>query len=350
MTDSSADPAHLIPANAKLRASRRLWRVLFFLSHSHCGPRFAGPLCPPARQRRAGRPHRPRRHRWHVIATDPRALKTLEDLPRTTLVKAVIVAINSPGGTTAGGEELYEALASCAPKSRWSPSSRARRLGRLHDRHRRRPHLCPAALDRRLHRRALPARQCRQAARHHRHRLRQGADRPAQGRAGHQRAAAGGGARLAAGAGRRQLRLVRRYRRRAPRPRRPETLALADGRIVTGRQALEARLIDAIGGEAEAIAWLEASGRSPPILPVVDYYPLPRGAGSIRPISWAGGAHGLWARSPPDRSRLTGWSPFGRLAVPCKVARCRGGAPGGRNDKVRARPKTCRRKSASVPA
>lgn len=35
--------------------------------------------------------------------------------------------------------------------------------------------------------------------------------------------------------------------------------ALADGRVFTGDQALEAGLIDAIGGEAEALAWLEAA-------------------------------------------------------------------------------------------
>ena len=32
MTDTSGDSAHLIPANARLRRSRRLWRVLFFLA------------------------------------------------------------------------------------------------------------------------------------------------------------------------------------------------------------------------------------------------------------------------------------------------------------------------------
>jgi protease-4 len=34
--------------------------------------------------------------------------------------------------------------------------------------------------------------------------------------------------------------------------------ALADGRVYTGRQAVENRLIDRIGGEDQAIAWLEA--------------------------------------------------------------------------------------------
>jgi len=37
-----------------------------------------------------------------------------------------------------------------------------------------------------------------------------------------------------------------------------EVQGLADGRVLTGRQALSARLIDAIGGEAEARAWLAA--------------------------------------------------------------------------------------------
>ncbi len=35
-------------------------------------------------------------------------------------------------------------------------------------------------------------------------------------------------------------------------------LKVTDGRVFTGRQALELKLVDALGGEAEAIAWLEA--------------------------------------------------------------------------------------------
>ncbi len=44
--------------------------------------------------------------------------------------------------------------------------------------------------------------------------------------------------------------------------------ALADGRVLTGRQALAARLIDAIGGEAEARAWLAAEKGVDVALPV----------------------------------------------------------------------------------
>ncbi|MBR0681472.1 signal peptide peptidase SppA [Roseomonas eburnea] len=46
--------------------------------------------------------------------------------------------------------------------------------------------------------------------------------------------------------------------------------ALADGRVFTGRQALEAGLVDAIGGEPEARAWLAAERAVPEGLPVRD--------------------------------------------------------------------------------
>ncbi|EFH12173.1 signal peptide peptidase SppA, 36K type [Pseudoroseomonas cervicalis ATCC 49957] len=48
---------------------------------------------------------------------------------------------------------------------------------------------------------------------------------------------------------------------------------LADGRIYTGRQALELRLIDAIGGEPEARAWLAAEQDIPASTPVRDLDP-----------------------------------------------------------------------------
>ena len=49
-----------------------------------------------------------------------------------------------------------------------------------------------------------------------------------------------------------------------------EARALGDGRVYSGRQALEARLIDAIGAEPEALAWLEAGRGIEPGLPVRD--------------------------------------------------------------------------------
>jgi protease-4 len=57
---------------------------------------------------------------------------------------------------------------------------------------------------------------------------------------------------------------------------RSDVLTLADGRIVTGRQGLETGLIDALGGEAEALAWLETERDVPADLDIVTYFPLPR--------------------------------------------------------------------------
>jgi signal peptide peptidase SppA len=45
-----------------------------------------------------------------TITTDAARLRMFDTIADDDTVKAVIVAINSPGGTTAGGEELYEAL------------------------------------------------------------------------------------------------------------------------------------------------------------------------------------------------------------------------------------------------
>ncbi len=45
-----------------------------------------------------------------VIATSAQRMAVLEDLAENENIRAVIVRINSPGGTTAGGEEIYEAL------------------------------------------------------------------------------------------------------------------------------------------------------------------------------------------------------------------------------------------------
>lgn len=53
---------------------------------------------------------------------------------------------------------------------------------------------------------------------------------------------------------------------------RAAALRLADGRIFTGRQALTAKLVDEIGGEKEAIAWLAERGVDPE-LPVRDWRP-----------------------------------------------------------------------------
>ncbi|MGB0747470.1 MAG: signal peptide peptidase SppA [Magnetospiraceae bacterium] len=51
---------------------------------------------------------------------------------------------------------------------------------------------------------------------------------------------------------------------------RETALALADGRVYTGRQALTAGLIDELGDEQAAIRWLEAEKEIPADLPIFD--------------------------------------------------------------------------------
>lgn len=50
---------------------------------------------------------------------------------------------------------------------------------------------------------------------------------------------------------------------------------LEDGRIYSGRQALALKLIDEIGGEPEAVRWLEEKRNIPRNLKVVDWKPIP---------------------------------------------------------------------------
>ncbi|MGA2795580.1 MAG: signal peptide peptidase SppA, partial [Roseiarcus sp.] len=52
-----------------------------------------------------------------------------------------------------------------------------------------------------------------------------------------------------------------------------ELAQVSDGRVFTGRQSLPLKLVDAIGGEREAIAWLEKEKGVAKDLPVHDWHP-----------------------------------------------------------------------------
>lgn len=287
MSDYSADPAHLIPANAKLRRSRRLWRVLFFLAAIVAAiglvARFAIPENGPgeriARITIAG-----------VIATDPTRLKIINDLAKNDAVKAVIVAINSPGGTTAGGEELYEALSALRAKK--PVVAVISEVGASA------AYMTAIASDRIFARRLsivgsigvlfqhLDAGKLLNTIGVDFDKVATGPlkaepdiDEPMQGEVRASLQA------LVDDSFQWFVDIVAE-RRGIPRP---ETLALADGRILTGRQALTDKLIDAIGGEAEALAWLTTDKSVKADLPVVDYFPLPENTW-FSPSRWLGQA------------------------------------------------------------
>ncbi len=61
---------------------------------------------------------------------------------------------------------------------------------------------------------------------------------------------------------------------------RDQVLTLADGSIFTGRQALQNKLVDSLGGEDEAVAWLESQGVDPD-LSVIEWKPSEGATGLI---------------------------------------------------------------------
>jgi protease-4 len=286
MSDYSADPAHLVPANAKLRRSRRLWRVLFFLALLVAViaalARFAATDTAGERIARVSISG--------VITSDPVRLKVLEKLGEDDGVKAVIVAINSPGGTTAGGEELYEALTALRAKK--PVVAVISELGASA------AYMTAIAADRIFARRLSIVGSIGVLYQHVDagkllDTIGIGLDKVSTGPL---KAEPDFNEPLE-GAPRAALQSlvddsfawfvdVVAERRNLPRP---ETLALSDGRILTGRQALEKKLIDAFGGEAEAIAWLEADKGVKADLPVVTSFPLPDNS-LFSPSKWLGQA------------------------------------------------------------
>jgi protease IV len=119
---------------------------------------------------------------------------------------------------------------------------------------------------------------------------------------------------------------------------RATALRLADGRIFTGRQALAEKLVDEIGGEEEAIAWLADEHGIDADLPVKDWEPTRPGSGFFpyadALILWFAQRTGLSPdllrggiidRFLPDRLKLDGllsvWQgPVGGDADPAKGA------------------------------
>ncbi len=53
----------------------------------------------------------------------------------------------------------------------------------------------------------------------------------------------------------------------------PRVVELADGRVYTGRQAIAVKLIDELGGEEHAVTWLEQEKKLAPGLDIVDWAP-----------------------------------------------------------------------------
>ena len=90
-----------------------------------------------------------------LIRGDQDRVEALERLGRSN-ARAVIVHVNSPGGTTSGSEELPHADEREREEAAGGRGRRPRGLGRLYHRHRRRPYRRPGNLAGRLDRRVVP--------------------------------------------------------------------------------------------------------------------------------------------------------------------------------------------------
>lgn len=82
--------------------------------------------------------------------------------------------------------------------------------------------------------------------------------------------------------------------------------AVADGRVFTGRQGLELKLVDSLGNEKTALAWLEKEKKVPADLPVRNYSLRPRFSefSFIHAAAWTFEAAGLSAFA----QRLEAWA------------------------------------------
>jgi protease-4 len=204
------------------------------------------------------------------ISDEPRLLREIERAGRDASLRAVIVSIDSPGGSVAGGEGLHAAIASAAGRGQAGRRRHGghRRLGRLHGGTAGRAHLRPRGDADRLHRR-------------HPAKLR---SLRTDGAAGPARRNPGlwppedqpSPFRPLTDEGRAALRSViedmqSQFVAKVMQGRNMEEApvrALADGRVLSGRQALAAGLVDAIGGEPEARAWLAEAHNVSVDLPV----------------------------------------------------------------------------------
>ncbi len=115
-----------------------------------------------------------------LIRGDQERVEALAALAKARNARAVIVHVDSPGGTTAGSEQLYNALRLMSREQ--ADGGRGRRpggVGRLHRRHGVRPHRRPGHVAGRLGRRAVPVSQL--------HRPPEDRRRPGRDRAGRRR-------------------------------------------------------------------------------------------------------------------------------------------------------------------
>lgn len=277
MTDQPTPPrsdAHTIIATETYRKSRGLWRVLTFMALALLVIVALGRFTLP---QGATGDHVARLVIDGTITTDRARLAAITALAKDDAVKAVIVAINSPGGTTAGGEELYEALGQLR-----ATKPVVAVIGELGASA---AYMTAIATDRIFARRLSIVGSIGVLYQH----VNAGKlletigvdlDKVASGPLkaepdidepmdGAPRATI---AALVDDSFQWFVDVVAERRGLS----RPTTLALADGRIITGRVGVETGLIDAVGGEREALDWLATEHDVAPDSEIVTAWPQPQ--------------------------------------------------------------------------
>ncbi len=279
MTDPVSASAHDAIAADRFRRSRGFWRILALVAAVVAVLALAGRFVMPGQ---VGGERIARVTIDGTITTSPARSRLLRELGEDDAVKAVIVSINSPGGSTAGGEELYEDIRRLS-ESKPTVSVIAE-LGASA------AYMTAIATDRIYARRLSIVGSIGVLFQH----VNAGKlldtigvdlDKVASGplkaepdydepMTGAVRASI---TELVEDSFAWFVDIVAERRDLS----RPQVLALADGRIVTGRSGVDSGLIDAIGGEQEAREWLESEHGIAADLPVGDAWPLPRNEFSL---------------------------------------------------------------------
>jgi|EndMetStandDraft_7_1072992.scaffolds.fasta_scaffold11258_5 protease-4 len=302
MSDPIIDPSHAIPAASQLRRSRFRWRIIAFVALVIAILAGAGRFATENGLAGVAGNSIARVDIDGTIATDAARLEIFDRLGEDDTVKAVLIAINSPGGTTAGGEELYDAIGKLRAKK--PVVAYVKELGASA------AYMTAIATDRIFVRRlsivgsigvlfqTANAQKLMQTIGVDLEKVQSGPlkaepdiDEPMspEVRASLQSLVDDSFSWFV------DIVAERRGLSRA------DVLPLADGRIMTGNQAIAEKLVDEVGGEAEAIAWLEANKDIPADLPVATWYPVAQpGWGEWG--KWVGGqarvALGLPAEGP----------------------------------------------------
>ena len=271
----SKDPIEVIPVNSILRKSRWRWRTIAFAALAIAILALIGRFGGDNLKQDSNQIARVIIN--DVIFTNRSRLNIINKLADDENVKAVIIAINSPGGTTAGGEEIYEAIMALREEK---PV-----VAVIHEVGASAAYMSAIASDQIFARRLSIVGSIGVLFQHMNmgklfdtigldfDKVQSGPlkaepdiDEPLEG------AARISLQELVDDSYNWFVDIVSKRRNIS----RIKTLELADGRILTGRMALEAGLIDAIGSEVEAIKWLEETKEIEKDLEVITRFPLPK--------------------------------------------------------------------------